>query len=53
MLFSNTLSLCFSLNVKTPSFTPIQNNWQNYGFVYFNLTFLDSRQEDRRPWTKW
>jgi hypothetical protein len=25
-----------------------KNNWQNYGFVYFNLYVEDSRQEDRR-----
>jgi hypothetical protein len=22
---------------ERPSFTPIQHNWQNYSFVYFNL----------------
>jgi hypothetical protein len=31
-LFSNILSLCFSLNV-----TPIQNQWQNYSFVHSNF----------------
>jgi hypothetical protein len=36
-LFSNTLSLCSSLNVRDPSLTPTRNNWQNYGSVYFNL----------------
>jgi hypothetical protein len=30
-----------------PSFTPIQNNFQNYCFVYFNLTFLDRRLKIR------
>ena len=37
-LFSNTLSLCSSLNVSDrPNFTPIQNNWQNYSSVYLNF----------------
>jgi hypothetical protein len=22
---------------ERPSFTPIQHNWQNYSFIYFNL----------------
>jgi hypothetical protein len=35
-LFWNTLSLCFSTDVR-PSFTQIQNNRQNYGFTYFDL----------------
>jgi hypothetical protein len=36
-LFSNTLRLCSSLNVKDGSFTPIQNNRQDYSSVYVNL----------------
>jgi hypothetical protein len=35
-LFSNTLSL---------SFTPIKKNWQNYGFVYFNL-YISGQQAE-------
>ena len=38
--FSKTLSLSSSLNER-PSFTPIQNNRQNYSSVYFNLDILD------------
>jgi hypothetical protein len=32
------------------SFTPIQNKWQIYGFVWFNvyIPFGDSRWEDKR-----
>jgi hypothetical protein len=31
----NTLSPCASLSVRVQvSITPIQNNWQNYGFIY-------------------
>jgi hypothetical protein len=33
-LFSNTLSLCSFLNVREPSFAPIQNHRQNFSFVY-------------------
>jgi len=37
-LLSNTLSLPSSLHqCEQPSFTPIQNNKQNYGFAYLNL----------------
>jgi hypothetical protein len=31
---------------ERPSFTPIQNKWQNYRFVYFNLYI--PRQQVRR-----
>jgi hypothetical protein len=34
-----------------PSFTPIQNNWYNYGFVHFNLYVPRQQREDRRLWT--
>jgi hypothetical protein len=27
----------FLLQSEKPSFAPIQHNWQNYCFVYFNL----------------
>jgi hypothetical protein len=29
---------------ERPSFTPIQNNWQNYGFIYFKLAFFNMLQ---------
>jgi hypothetical protein len=35
-LFSNTLSLCSCLDVRDPSFTPIQNHRQNY--IVMDLT---------------
>jgi hypothetical protein len=39
---------------QRPSFTPIQNNMQNYTFVYSNLfTFLNGRREHKRFWTEW
>jgi hypothetical protein len=47
-LFSNTLSLCSSLNVRGQvSHTHIQNNWQNYSFIYLIFTFLDGRREEK------
>jgi hypothetical protein len=27
----------FLTQSERPSFAPIQHNWQNYSFVYFNL----------------
>jgi hypothetical protein len=29
-----------SMPERPKSFTPVQNNWQNYGFVYFNLSLM-------------
>jgi hypothetical protein len=31
----------------------MQNNRQNYDFVYFNVMFLDGRWEDKRFGTAW
>lgn len=46
--FFNMLSLCSSLNVKTPSFIPIQNDRQNYSFAYFNFYILRQHMDDTR-----
>jgi hypothetical protein len=36
-----------------PSFTPIQNDWQNcVSFYILTFKFPDSRREDRRHWTE-
>jgi hypothetical protein len=35
------------------SFTHMQNNRQNYSFVYFNLTFLGRRRKDKILYTEW
>jgi hypothetical protein len=37
-LLSNTLNLCYSLCVKRPSFTPVQNQRQNCVFVCWCCT---------------
>ena len=47
-LFSNTLSLCSSLNVERPSFTAIKNNRQKCIFVccsYYSIVWLTRRQK--------
>ena len=46
-LFSNTLILRFSLKCERLRFTPIQNNRQNYGFVY--LWKVNWKTEDSAP----
>ena len=38
---------------ERPSFTPIQNNRQNYIFIYLNLKFSDSKLEDKRFCIEW
>jgi hypothetical protein len=37
---------------ERPSFAPIQHDWQNYSFVYFNLQVFYMRREDKRFWTE-
>jgi hypothetical protein len=51
---SQTLSvhaLPFPLHVR-PNLTPIQNNWQTYGFVYFNL-YVPRQQAGRQKTLNW
>jgi hypothetical protein len=52
-LFSNTLSLCYSLNVTDQVSHPYKITGRIT--VLYILTFksLDSRWEDKRFWTKW
>jgi hypothetical protein len=42
----------FPSQCQRPSFIPIQNDRQNYSFVYLNLYVFDSRREDKRVWTE-
>jgi hypothetical protein len=41
-LFSNTLSLLYSLKCERPCFTPIQNNWQYCTSVYLFVCGLSA-----------
>jgi hypothetical protein len=51
VLFSNVL--CAVPLMWETKFHTIQNNWQNYSFVYFNIYIVHSRREDRKLWTEW
>jgi len=37
---------------ELPSFTPVENNMQNYNSVYFNFIYLDSKLENERFFTE-
>jgi len=37
---------------ERPRFAPVQHNWQNYSFVYFNLQVFYMRWEDKRIQTE-
>jgi hypothetical protein len=50
-LFSNTLSLCSSLNVRDQVSHPHRTTGKILHSQMF--TFLESRREDRRFWTEW
>jgi hypothetical protein len=52
-LFSNTLSLCSSLNVRDQVSHPYKTTGRFILLYILTLTFLDSRREDRRRWTEW
>jgi hypothetical protein len=47
-LFSNTLSLCSSLNVRDHVSHPYRSRGKIIVFYVLTFTFIDSRQEDRR-----
>jgi hypothetical protein len=51
-LFSNTLSLCSSLNVREVSH-PYKTTGRIKVLYILTFTFLDSRREDKRLWTEW
>jgi hypothetical protein len=52
-LFSNTLSLCSSLNVRDQLSHPHKTTGRILVLCILIFTFLDSRREDKRLWTEW
>jgi hypothetical protein len=48
ILFSNTLSLCRSLNVRDQVSHPYKTTGRIKVLYILTFTFLDSRREDRR-----
>jgi hypothetical protein len=52
-LFSNTLSLFSSLNVRDQVSHPYITIGKIVGLYILIFTFYDSRREDRRFWTEW
>jgi hypothetical protein len=52
-LFSNTFSLCLSLNVRDQVSHPYRTMSKIKLLYIIILMFLDSRREDKRFWTEW
>jgi hypothetical protein len=52
-LFSYTLSLCSSLNMRDPVSHPYKITGRILVLYILTFTFLDSRGEDKRLWTEW
>jgi hypothetical protein len=51
-LCSQTSSVYFLTKCQKPSFTPIENHRQNYGFVYYNFqVFRHTRREKVLDWS--
>jgi hypothetical protein len=52
-LFSNALSLCFSLNLRDQISHPYRTTGKIFVLYTLIFMFFHSRQEDRRFWTEW
>jgi hypothetical protein len=53
ILFSNTLSLCSSLNVRDQVSHPYRTKGKLVVLYILIFMFFYSRHEDRRFWTEW
>jgi hypothetical protein len=53
ILFSNTLSLCYSLNVRDQVSHPHRTTGKVIVLYILNFTFLDSRREGKTLWAEW
>jgi hypothetical protein len=49
-LFSNTLSLCSSFNVRNQVSHPYKTGGRIMVLCISNFTSIESRREDKRPW---
>jgi hypothetical protein len=52
-MFSNTLSLCSSLNVRDQVPHPCRTTGKFIVLYILIVKFFNSRAEDRRFWTEW
>jgi hypothetical protein len=52
-LFSNTVSLCSSLNARDHVSHPYITTGKVVVMYILTFTFFDSSQEDRKFWTEW
>jgi hypothetical protein len=52
-LFPNTLSSCFSLNVRDHVSDPYRTRGKIIVLYIINFTFFNSKQEYRGFWTEW
>jgi hypothetical protein len=52
-LYSNTLSLCSSLNITDQVSWPYKTSGRIMVLYILTFKFLDSRREDKRLWTDW
>jgi uncharacterized membrane protein len=52
-LFSNTLTICYSLSVRDQASHSYKTNDKILVLYILAFTFLDSRRDDKRFWIEW
>jgi hypothetical protein len=52
-LFSDTFSLCYSLNVRDQVWNPYKQQVKLWYYMFLAFKFLEKRKEDKRFWTEW